>query len=53
LLVNKKVAIVGGVEIAMFSISSSEITPGPLGISETNPITDAPLAIAICASSID
>jgi hypothetical protein len=33
-------------------MSSSEITPGPLGISDTKPIADAPKRIAVCASSI-
>ena len=36
---------------AMWAIASSGITPGPLGILETNPSAAAPASIAISASS--
>ena len=51
LLVKRKVAIGGGTVAAISAMSFSEITPGPLGISETNPNADAPQRIASCAST--
>jgi hypothetical protein len=37
----------------MWAMVSSEMTPGPLGIAETNPSAEAPHAIPIRASSRD
>jgi hypothetical protein len=36
---------------AIFAISSSPITPGPLGMCETRPSADAPQSMARAASS--
>jgi hypothetical protein len=41
-LVRRNVATGGGTLAAISVIRSSEITPGPLGISETKPSADAP-----------
>jgi hypothetical protein len=41
----------GGIVAAISAIKLSAIGPGPLGISETNPIADAPCSIAIHASA--
>jgi hypothetical protein len=51
LQVRRKVATAGGTMAAISDIRSSEMTPGPLGISETNPSADAPYRIASHASS--
>jgi hypothetical protein len=51
LLVSRNVETAGGTLEAMRLMVSSAITPGPLGISETNPTADAPQRIAIQASS--
>src|SRR5256714_13545784 len=42
----------GGTVAAISAIKLSGIGPGPLGISDTNPIADAPASIAIHASSM-
>ena len=39
-----------GIERAISAIKSLEITPGPLGMSDTNPIADAPAEMASLAS---
>src|SRR5271169_2310788 len=49
--VSKNVATGGGTRAAMSAISSSEITPGPLGIAETRPSAAAPCSMARTASS--
>src|SRR5688500_6145390 len=49
--VNRNVAMPGGTLAAISAMSGSGITPGPLGISDTRPIADAPCAIASRASS--
>jgi hypothetical protein len=49
--VRRNVPIAGGTVAAIFAISSSEITPGPLGMLETKPSADAPHSMAISASS--
>src|SRR5437764_12927783 len=49
--VSRNVAMGGGTEAAMLVISASAITPGPLGMCETNPTADAPNSIANAASS--
>src|SRR5512138_2647207 len=41
----------GGTTFAISAIRSSSIGPGPLGISDTNPIADAPFSIASHASA--
>src|ERR1035441_551503 len=41
----------GGTVAAMLAISSSLITPGPLGICDTRPRADAPISTARAASS--
>src|SRR5881227_404710 len=41
-----------GTVAAISAIKLSGIGPGPLGISDTNPIADAPASIAIHASSM-
>ena len=46
-------AIGGGTVSAIRAISSSEMTPGPLGMAETRPNADAPQAIASAASAGD
>ena len=38
---------------AISAICSSLITPGPLGIAETNPSADAPASIAMRASATE
>ena len=43
----------GGTILEIVKISSSEITPGPLGILATRPNADAPKLTAILASSIE
>ncbi len=53
LLVKRNVATGGGTKETIPAISSSLITPGPLGISETNPSAEAPYLIARAASSTD
>ena len=52
-LVRRNVAMGGGTVTAIEAMSSSEITPGPLGIEDTRPTAEAPQAIASCASSGD
>lgn len=51
LLVKRNVATGGGIFDAISAINTSSITPGPLGISETNPSAEAPYLIASLASS--
>jgi hypothetical protein len=51
--VSRNVAIGGGTLQTISAMSSSSITPGPLGISETKPSAEAPYFIASFASSID
>jgi hypothetical protein len=51
LTVSRKVATPGGIRAAICAITSSGITPGPLGILETRPSAAAPASIAIQASS--
>jgi len=51
--VRRNEAIVGGIVFTISEIFSSEITPGPLGIAETNPNADAPLLIASWDSSTE
>lgn len=48
--VRRKVAMGGGTEAGISAISSSAITPGPLGMWETRPSADAPWRIANWAS---
>jgi hypothetical protein len=48
--VNRKEETEGGTILVMFAMVLSEITPGPLGISETNPKADAPYRMASLAS---
>jgi len=43
--------MVGGIDAAILAMSSSEITPGPLGISETSPRAEAPAEMAMRASA--
>ena len=50
-LVSRKVPMGGGTCRAISAMVSSVMTPGPLGIAETSPKADAPLAIAARASS--
>src|SRR3989304_351990 len=45
-LVRRKEETPGGMSFAISRMASSEMTPGPLGISETNPRADAPSRIA-------
>src|SRR3954468_6941002 len=52
-LVNKKVATVGGTVSAISLISDSGIGSGPLGMRDTRPMAEAPLAIASAASAGD
>ena len=42
----------GGVALAILAIRCSGIGPGPLGISETSPMADAPCLMASHASSM-
>src|SRR4051794_32584447 len=49
--VNRNVATVGGTVSAISLISDSGIGPGPLGMRETRPMADAPLATASAASA--
>jgi hypothetical protein len=49
--VNRNVATVGGTRAAISAINSSSITPGPLGIADTNPTADAPHSTAARISS--
>ena len=51
--VSRKVATPGGTRAAISAISSSAITPGPLGMVETSPSAEAPARIAAHASSTD
>jgi len=51
LLVRRNEEIAGGIAAAMHAMRSSDMTPGPLGISETRPSADAPYWIAVLASS--
>jgi hypothetical protein len=51
--VKRNVATGGGTIPAISAIRSSEMTPGPLGISDTNPRAEAPAAIAAVASEDD
>src|SRR6266487_3142037 len=51
LLVNRNVGMGGGTDAAISAMSSSEITPGPLGILETSPSAEAPAEMATCASA--
>ena len=46
-------AIGGGTVAAIRAITSSEMTPGPLGMAETSPKAEAPQAIASAASAGD
>jgi hypothetical protein len=50
--VSKKVAMGGGTVGTMAFIKSSEIIPGPLGISPTKPNAEAPYRTASFASKI-
>jgi hypothetical protein len=52
-LVSKKVAIGGGTAAVIFTIMSSEMIPGPLGMAETNPNAEAPQMMAMSASAED
>src|SRR5579863_264000 len=52
LLVSRNDDTKGGICAAIWAIRSSPITPGPLGISETNPMADAPRSMAIRASAM-
>jgi len=49
-LVSRNVATGGGVAAAICLISSSGMGPGPLGISATRPMADAPDRMAVMAS---
>jgi hypothetical protein len=49
--VSKNVPIGGGTVAAIFAMSSSLMTPGPLGMCETEPRADAPHLMAKAASS--
>ena len=49
--VSRKDETAGGIERAISAIKSSESTPGPLGMSDTNPIPDAPAEMASLASA--
>src|SRR5438067_9714222 len=51
LQVRRKEVIPGGTRAAISAMRSSLITPGPLGICDTNPNADAPHSIAMLASS--
>ena len=51
--VSRKVAIGGGIRPAISAMLSSGIIPGPLGIEETRPNAEAPLAMEAHASSRD
>src|SRR5438477_3926714 len=53
LLVRRNVAMGGGTVAAISAICSSLMTPGPLGMAETNPSADAPAAMAMRASSTE
>ena len=46
-------AIGGGTAAEIFAMRDSEMTPGPLGISDTKPSADAPRRTASRPSSID
>jgi hypothetical protein len=48
--VSKNVPIAGGMLAAISAIRSSLMTPGPLGMCETNPSADAPHSMARAAS---
>jgi hypothetical protein len=50
LQVSRNVATEGGTRAAISAINSSGMTPGPLGISDTNPTADAPHSTAVRAS---
>jgi hypothetical protein len=50
--VSRKELTAGGTVAAISAIKLSGIGPGPLGISDTSPMADAPASIAIHASSI-
>jgi hypothetical protein len=52
-LVRRKVATGGGTVTAISVMRTSEMTPAPLGISETRPSADAPRRTARHASSIE
>lgn len=49
--VRRKVATGGGTEWAISAMSSSGMTPGPLGMCDTRPSADAPIWTASRASS--
>src|SRR2546425_577102 len=51
LLVNRNVGMGGGTDAAISAMSSSEITPGPLGILETSPRAEAPAEMPPCPSA--
>jgi hypothetical protein len=51
--VSRNVAMGGGTTAVMRSMTASSITPGPLGMCDTNPTAAAPDAIASRASSGD
>src|SRR5580700_4586025 len=50
--VSRNVPMAGGTVAAISAISSSPITPGPLGMRETRPSADAPPSTARAASSM-
>ena len=50
MLVNRNVRMGGETDAAILAMSSSGITPGPLGISETSPRAEAPAEMAMRAS---
>src|SRR6266568_6234489 len=52
LQVSRNDPMAGGIVAAIVAIRSSEIGPGPLGISETSPTADAPCSMASQASSM-
>jgi hypothetical protein len=52
-LVRRNVPIDGGTVAAISAIESSLITPGPLGMLDTNPRAAAPSSTAMRASSIE
>src|SRR5579859_2417564 len=51
-LVSRNEDTPGGTRSAISAITCSAITPGPLGIDETNPSADTPARTASAASSI-
>lgn len=51
LLVSRKVATPGGTVVAISVMVSSAMTPGPLGMAETNPNAEVPYRTAMAASA--